>query len=74
MKLKNTIRIPASDVIDVFADKSKQHVETGDVIIFVNKIIYMRHTATGDGLIRTETGVDITINDKWIKKIEEMVN
>jgi len=70
-----TIKIPSNAIVDLCTESYTNHVthHTGDVIIFLDKIAYMRNTALNTGLLRMVTGVDININEEWYNKVVEAV-
>ena len=70
--MKN-ITIPAGSIIDFAASGTYCH-ETGDVIVFLDKIAYMRQTTTGHGLLRMVTGVDITVDKESYDKVVTAVS
>ena len=67
-----TIKIPSDAILDLSTDGSKVQF-SGDVVVFLDKIVYMRSTTTGDGLLRMVTGVDININKQWYDKVVDAV-
>ena len=69
------IKIPAKDIIDLCSVESQKPVELkeGFFILILDRIVYMRDTDLGVGLIRVDTAVDITITKEWFDKIEEMI-
>jgi len=71
-----TIKIPSNAIVDLCTESPTNHVthHTGDVIIFLEKIAYMRNTALNTGLLRMVTGVDININEEWYNKVVEAVS
>jgi hypothetical protein len=66
-----TMKIPSEAILDLSTDIPAAHCtkETGDVIVFLDKIAYMRNTAQGTGLLRMVTGVDINVNKEWYDKV-----
>ena len=70
-----TIVIPSDAVLDLSTDSPKNHTTqaTGDVIVFLDKIAYMRNTAHNTGLLRMVTGVDINVNQEWYEKVVAVV-
>lgn len=70
-----TIVIEHSDIIDIDSDTSMPKQQTkGDLLIFADKIVYMRHTDTDTGLIRMVTGVDINIRKNRFNSILNELN
>jgi len=71
-----TIKIPSKAIVDLCTENPINHVthQTGDVIIFLDKIAYMRNTALNTGLLRMVTGVDINVNEEWYNKVVEAVD
>lgn len=71
-----TIKIPSNAILDLSTDNPMPHysIETGDVIVFLDKIAYMRNTAQGTGLLRMVTGVDINVSKEWYDKIASAVS
>jgi hypothetical protein len=72
MKRKNTIKIPSEAIIDLSKDNSVSH-STGDVVVFLDHIVYARNTINNCGLLRMKTGVDITLSNEWYSKVIEAV-
>ena len=67
-----TITIPAEAVIDLTSRDEKGVIQaTGDVIVFLDHIVYMRNTNDAQGLLRMNTGVDIEISKDWFDKVVE---
>jgi hypothetical protein len=65
-----TIVIPSDAVLDLSTDSPQTHTQvTGDVIVFLDKIAYMRNTAHNTGLLRMVTGVDINVSREWYEKV-----
>jgi hypothetical protein len=63
-----TIKIPSEAILDLSTEGSVTP-DTGDVIVFLDKISYMRTNSSGHGLIRMMTGVDINIKREFYEKI-----
>jgi hypothetical protein len=75
MQKNNVIKIPSEAILDLSTDNIRVHStnESGDVIVFLDKIAYMRNTAQGTGLLRMVTGVDINVNKEWYEKVAQAV-
>jgi|APCry1669188910_1035180.scaffolds.fasta_scaffold387037_1 hypothetical protein len=73
MRRKNAIKIPAESIVDLMATGTTTAKETGDMIIFLDKIAYMRKLTTGDGLFRMVTGVDITVKPDMYEVVSSAV-
>lgn len=74
--MMKTMKIPSSAIIDLSTDAPISHAthDTGDVIVFLDKISYMRNTYNNAGLLRMVTGVDITVKKEWYDKVVEAIN
>ena len=70
------IKIPAEAVIDLCSHENPKPVEQkkGSLILFLDKIVYMRDTDLDYGLLRVDTGVDITVSKEWYKKLEWLLD
>ena len=70
------MRIPSSAVVDLSINPNERPVEqnTGELILFFDKIVYMRNTDLGYGLVRVITGVDITLTTEWYNKVVTAVS
>ena len=71
-----TIKIPAEAVIDLCSYENPKPVEQkkGELILFLDKIVYMRNTDLGYGLVRVITDVDITLTTEWYDKVVTAVS
>jgi hypothetical protein len=73
MRRKNAMKIPAASIIDLMATGATTAKETGDMIIFLDKIAYMRKLTSGNGLFRMVTGVDITVKPEMYEEVASAV-
>ena len=64
--IMRSITIPSDAVIELsLEDHRPVEQHTGDLTIFIDKVVYMRNTPNGNGLLRMMTGVDITVTKTW---------
>lgn len=64
--------IPAEGILDLSTEKSVIQ-ETGEALIFIDKIVYLRRCTNGTGLIRMQTGVDYTITKEWYEVLKQTI-
>ena len=64
--------IPEEGILDLSTEKSVIQ-ETGEALIFIDKIVYLRRCTNGTGLVRMQTGVDYTITQEWYEALKESI-